>query len=109
MTITNIRVFRWLALAGGLSTLLASARASAQLTRTWVSGTGNDANACTRSAPCQTFAGAIGKTAASGEIDCLDPGGFGVVTITKAITLYCNSVGNGGVLATSGSAITVNA
>jgi hypothetical protein len=70
---------------------------------------GSDANACTRTAPCQTFAGAISKTAASGEIDCLDPGGFGAVTITKAITLFCSGLGNGGVLAASGSGVTVNA
>jgi hypothetical protein len=56
-------------------------------TRTWVSGVGNDANPCSRTAPCKTFAGAISKTAAGGEIDALDPGGYGAVTITKAITI----------------------
>ena len=56
-------------------------------TRTWVSGVGNDANPCSRTAPCKTFAGAISKTAAGGEISVLDPGGFGAVTITKAITI----------------------
>jgi hypothetical protein len=59
----------------------------AQASRTWVSGVGDDANPCSRTAPCKTFAGAISKTAAGGEIDALDPGGFGAVTITKAITL----------------------
>lgn len=59
----------------------------AQATRTWVSGVGDDANPCSRTAPCKTFAGAISKTAAGGEIDALDPGGFGALTITKAITL----------------------
>src|SRR3954462_8867351 len=54
----------------------------AQATRTWVSGVGDDVNPCSRTAPCKTFAGAISKTANNGEIDCLDPGGFGVVTIT---------------------------
>jgi hypothetical protein len=61
--------------------------AQAQATRTWVSGVGDDANPCSRTAPCKTFAGAISKTAASGEIDALDPAGFGAVTITKAITI----------------------
>lgn len=61
--------------------------ASAQATRTWVSGVGDDANPCSRTAPCKTFAGAISKTAAGGEISVLDPGGFGAVTITKAITI----------------------
>jgi hypothetical protein len=59
----------------------------AQATRTWVSGVGDDANPGSRTAPCKTFAGAISKTAAGGEIDCLDPGGFGAVTITKSITI----------------------
>jgi len=59
----------------------------AQATRTWVSGVGDDVNPCSRTAPCKTFAGAIAKTLAGGEIDALDPGGFGAVTITKAITI----------------------
>jgi hypothetical protein len=59
----------------------------AQATRTWVSGVGDDANPCSRTAPCKTFAGAISKTADPGEIDALDPGGFGAVTITKSITI----------------------
>jgi hypothetical protein len=58
-----------------------------QASRTWVSGVGDDANPCSRTAPCKTFAGAISKTAAGGEIDALDPGGFGALTITKAITI----------------------
>ena len=68
-------------------TLGISSIANAQATRTWVSGVGDDANPCSRTAPCKTFAGAISKTAPSGEISVLDPGGFGVVTITKAITI----------------------
>src|SRR6201986_952393 len=70
--------------AGGA---LYSAPAYAQATRTWVSGVGDDVNPCSRTAPCKTFAGAISKTAAGGEIDSLDPGGFGTVTITKSITI----------------------
>src|SRR5438105_3158488 len=61
--------------------------AQAQASRTWVSGVGDDANPCSRTAPCKTFAGAISKTAAGGEIDALDPAGYGAVTITKAITI----------------------
>src|SRR5437879_9044948 len=59
----------------------------AQASRTWVSGVGDDANPCSRTAPCKTFAGAISKTAAGGEIDALDPAGYGAVTITKSITI----------------------
>lgn len=61
--------------------------AQAQATRTWVSGVGDDVNPCSRTAPCKTFAGAISKTAANGEISVLDPGGYGAVTITKSITI----------------------
>jgi hypothetical protein len=83
--------------------------AFAQATRTWVSGVGDDLNPCSRTAPCKTFAGAISKTAASGEIDCLDPGAFGAVTITKALSIICQYT-EAGVLATLGSnAIVVNA
>jgi hypothetical protein len=70
----------------GLS-LFINSYASAQALRTWVSGVGDDANPGSRTAPCKTFAGAISKTAAGGEIDCLDPGGFGAVTITKSLTI----------------------
>jgi hypothetical protein len=66
---------------------LSTSAAQAQATRTWVSGVGDDANPCARTAPCKTFAGAISKTAVGGEIDALDPGGFGALTITKAITI----------------------
>jgi hypothetical protein len=66
-----------------------AAPAYAQATRTWVSGTGDDANPCSRTAPCKTFAGAISKTAAGGEINCIDTGGYGTVTITKSIVIDC--------------------
>jgi hypothetical protein len=70
-----------------IMTLAFTSLAHAQATRTWVSGTGSDANPCSLTAPCKTFAGAISKTFINGEIDVLDPGGFGTVTITKSITI----------------------
>ncbi len=82
--------------------------ANAQATRTWVSGVGDDANPCSRTAPCKTFAGAISKTAACGEIDALDPGGFGAITITKSITI--DGTGTlAGILASLTTGVTVNA
>jgi hypothetical protein len=87
---------------------LGGGSAQAQATRTWVSGVGDDANPCSRTAPCKTFAGAISKTAPGGEINCLDPGGFGAVTITKAITISCDGV-TAGVLVSGTNAIVVNA
>jgi hypothetical protein len=71
-----------------------------------VSGVGDDVNPCSRTAPCKTFAGAISKTAAGGEINCLDPGGFGAVTIIKSMTIDCHYT-EGGALA-GGNGIVVN-
>jgi hypothetical protein len=91
-----------------LALALAGSPAYAQATRTWVSGVGDDANPCSRTAPCKTFAGAISKTATGGEINCLDPGGFGAVTITKSITLECSET-VGGILAANFNGVIVNA
>jgi hypothetical protein len=88
-------------------TLVCASAAHAQATRTWVSGVGDDANPCSRTAPCKTWAGAISKTADGGEIDALDPAGFGQVTINKGIALDGN--GLGAILGTSGNAININA
>src|SRR5262245_61991796 len=95
-------------LAISLFALLHIDPAAAQATRTWVSGVGSDANPCSRAAPCQTFAGAISKTATGGEINCLDPGGFGAVTITKSITISCPSTGTAGILAAGTNGVIVN-
>jgi len=82
--------------------------ANAQATRTWVSGVGDDVNPCSRTAPCKTFAGAISKTASPGIINCLDPGGFGAVTITKSITIDCTGT-MGSVLSSGVQGVIVNA
>src|SRR5258708_37417660 len=81
--------------------------ANAQHTRTWVSGVGDDVNPCSRTAPCKTFAGAISKTAAGGIINCLDPGGFGAVTITKSLTIDCTGT-FGSVLSSGVQGIIIN-
>lgn len=81
--------------------------AQAQATRTWVSGVGDDVNPCSRTAPCKTFAGAISKTASGGEINTLDPGGFGAVTITKPITIRSDHV-EAGISASGTNGIIVN-
>jgi hypothetical protein len=84
-----------------------SAPAHAQATRTFVSGVGNDADPCSRTAPCKTFAGAISKTFINGEIDCLDPGGYGTLTITKSITIDCSGT-LGSVLASGTNGFNIN-
>jgi hypothetical protein len=94
-------------LAAMFAICLIALPAHAQATRTWVSGVGNDADPCSRTAPCKTFAGAISKTALKGEINCLDPGGFGAVTITKSITISCE-VGTAGVLVSGTNGIVVS-
>jgi hypothetical protein len=87
--------------------MVSGSLARAQATRTWVSGVGDDANPCSRTAPCKTFAGAISKTAPSGEINVLDPGGFGAVTITKPITISSEGF-EAGVLVSGTNGIVVN-
>ena len=82
--------------------------AYAQASRTWVSGVGDDANPCSRTAPCKTFAGAISKTAAGGEINALDPGGYGALTITKSITIDGTGT-NASILASLSNGIVINA
>ena len=73
--------------AAVLLTLALPCLALAQAPRTWVSGVGDDVNACSRFAPCKTFAGAISRTNTDGEINCLDSGGFGQVVISKSVTI----------------------
>lgn len=92
----------------GVFLSLLSVGAQAQATRTWVSGVGDDANPCSRTAPCKTFAGAISKTAAAGEINIIDPGGFGAVTITKSITIAAEGF-TAGVLVSGTNGIVINA
>jgi hypothetical protein len=98
-----VRALSW------MCALILVGQAHAQATRTWVSGVGDDANPCSRTAPCKTFAGAISKTATGGEINTLDPGGFGGVTITKAITIAAEGTGEAGVLVSGTNGIVVNA
>lgn len=94
--------------AVGALVCLTGSLAFGQATRTWVSGVGDDANPCSRTAPCKTFAGAISKTAPGGEIDVLDPGGFGAVTITKSISIEADGL-IAGVLVSGTNGIVVSA
>jgi hypothetical protein len=94
--------------AAAVLLILGNTASHAQATRTWVSGVGDDANPCSRTAPCKTFAGAISKTAAEGEISVLDPGGYGAVTITKSISIISDG-SEGSVLACGTNGIIINA
>ena len=100
----TLKAFAFLAFTFAFATA-----AQAQATRTWVSGVGDDVNPCSRTAPCKTWAGAISKTAAGGEIDALDPGGFGAVTATKSITLDgTKGAGFGSILSSGVNGVNVN-
>src|SRR5947209_3944353 len=107
VAMNHVRLALGIVLAAGL-VWVSTLPVEAQATRTWVSGVGDDANPCSRTAPCKTFAGAISKTAISGEINCLDPGGFGAVTITKSISIVCDYT-EGGVLANGTFGFNINA
>jgi hypothetical protein len=108
LTMNKLR-FTLKAFAFVVFALACASAAQAQATRTWVSGVGDDVNPCSRTAPCKTFAGAISKTADGGEIDCLDPGGFGTVTITKSMTIDgTKGAGFGSILAAGTTGVNVN-
>ncbi len=110
MKIHGRSIVRWgMVVAIMFMTIVAAGSVGAQATRTWVSGVGDDANPCSRTAPCKTFAGAISKTAAEGEINVLDPGGFGAVTITKAITIDGSGGSIAGVIVSGTNGIVVSA
>lgn len=99
---STLRIFAFFLFVFAFATM-----AEAQATRTWVSGVGDDVNPCSRTAPCKTFAGAISKTATNGEINCLNPGGFGAVTITKSITIDCEDT-QGSILASLVNGVIIN-
>ena len=91
------------------STMLSALPANAQATRTWVSqATGDDMFPCSRFQPCRTFSAAIGKTAINGEINCIDAGGYGAVTITKSITIDCIGTYGSILAGTSVAAVLIN-
>ena len=85
-----------------------SPAAHAQLARTWVSVNGNDGNDCSRATPCRTLGTAFSRSSAGGEIDVLDSGDFGTLTITRSVSVIAPGV-LGGIQVGSGTAITVNA
>jgi hypothetical protein len=82
------RILPLLALSGALFVCLLASSAQAQTAiRTYVSVSGSDSNPCSLTAPCRHFSAAVPATVAGGEIDALDPGGYGAVTINQAITI----------------------
>jgi hypothetical protein len=74
-------------------TALASMHAHAQPLRIFVSGGGLDTNPCTVTQPCRSFQQAYNTAAANGEIDVLDPAGYGLLTITHGISIQAHGWG----------------
>ena len=97
------------AILGAMLVLLLPATPAQAAPRTWVSGTGTDAGTCTRAAPCATYAFAIGVTDTGGEINCLDPGSFGTLTITKSISIVCDYTEGGVLVPSLGDGFFINA
>jgi hypothetical protein len=97
-----------MAAALALAVTLPTVSAQAQSPRTFVSAAGNDSNPCSFAAPCRHFQAAVNATSAGGEVDALDPAGYGPITISHAITIegqgwsYIAPPSNG-------AAITINA
>jgi Abnormal spindle-like microcephaly-assoc'd, ASPM-SPD-2-Hydin len=80
-----------------------------QMMQTWVSSSGSDANLCSRTAPCATFARALAQTLPGGEIDVVNPGSYGPVTIGQSVTIDGGANQAGYLLASSGNGIVVQA
>jgi hypothetical protein len=99
---------RFSLLLAAFAFLVFNVSAHAQASRTWVSSFGDDVNPCSRTAPCKTFGGAIGKTAAGGTISVIDAAGYGSVVISKSINIIAEGV-QAGVLTAGVSGITIQA
>jgi subtilase family serine protease len=80
-----------------VTAMFSSPGGSSPVSQTWVSASlGNDANPCTFEAPCRNFAAALALTQPGGEIDVLDPGGYGPLTITQSVSIQGDQVGPSG-------------
>jgi Right handed beta helix region len=94
--------------AATLLTLSLGAGAAQAQTRVFVAAQGSDSNPCTFAAPCRTFQHAHDMVAAGGEIDVLDPAGYGSMTITKSLSIQGHGWASMSPPA-SGNAITISA
>ena len=96
-------------MACALLSLVATAAHGVSAQRTFVASNGVDINPCTIAQPCRSFGAAIGKTLAGGEVIVLDSAGYGVVTITKSISIIAPAGIYAGVSVPSGqTGVTVN-
>ena len=75
------------AAALALAVTLPAVSAQAQAPRTFVSAAGSDSNPCSFAAPCRHFQAAVNATSTGGEVDALDPAGYGPIIIGQSITI----------------------
>jgi hypothetical protein len=95
------------AVAGASMMALACDSAWALSQRTFVASDGNDANPCSRIAPCRAFSAAMVQTSSGGEVVVLDSAGYGPVTINKSVSIIAPEGVHAGITVTSGAGVTV--
>src|SRR6266567_7893531 len=84
---TTMRTFAPLTILGTiLVPLLHAAPAQALNNKSWVSSTGTGST-CTRALPCGNFQTAHDQTNAGGEIGVVDSADYGLLVISKAISI----------------------
>lgn len=100
------RILLCLATAVAVAIPLPSA---AQLFRSYLSPTGNDANPCTVSAPCRLLPAALNAVADGGEVWILESGNYntGPVSVTKSATILAVPGVLGSVVALGGNALVI--
>ena len=93
----------------GILVVLFAVEASAQnMQRTFVSAAnGSDSNPCTPTQPCRNFTAAIARTSPQGEVIALDSGGYGPITINKAVSLRAPQGIYAGIATGTGPAINI--
>ena len=96
--------------AAMVAVALASSPAHALLNRAFVSGKGVDSAACgTAASPCRTLQFVHDTIiSAGGEVDILDPAGYGSLAITKPLSVVNDGVGTAGIqAAAAGNGVTI--
>lgn len=101
-----------LALFSALLLTSFDALAAGQMARAWVSAKiGSDTAGCGgATTPCRSFQYAFSNAVvAGGSILVLDPGGYGAVTITNAVSIINDGVGAAGIFTNAGTSIAIAA
>jgi hypothetical protein len=102
---------RALTMLASMMVLGAAGEANAGLFRTYLSVNGNDANACSLTAPCRLLPAALAAVNAGGEIWMLDSANFNTATVSinKSLTILAVPGALGSVVANGTDAINITA